>query len=376
MKMDSSCSPRLVMLGAAPGTRGAIASLVEAYRLAGLFKRWPIDYIATHSDGGFLENARVALKGLRAFAGLLARERRLVVHAHCGARAGLWRQSAFIALAAAARCPVIVHLHGSGFERLYDAASTPARAVIRLILERAARVIASNESLRAWARRVARTADVVCVPPPVAVQADASPAKRQNLVLFFGTLEAGKGIFDLLQAVAALRDAVPDVRLVCAGEGDRACVARHAERLGIADAMKFIGRVGPSGKRALFESAAAFVLPSYAEGLPVSLLEAMAAGVPVVASPVGGIPEVVVDGVSGFLVAPGDTAALSRFLRKLLLERALGARLGAAARESVRLRFAPERSIARLEEIYADAGLTAIGEPRVPARDAGLRQAA
>jgi glycosyltransferase involved in cell wall biosynthesis len=176
--------------------------------------------------------------------------------------------------------------------------------------------------------------------------------------------------------VASLRAVVPDVRLVCAGEGDRAGVARVAERLGIGDMVKFTGWVGPSGKRALLESAAAFVLPGGAEGLPVSLLEAMAAGVPVIASPAGAVAEVVVDGVSGLLFAPGDAAALSRCLRKLLLERALGARIGAAARESVRLRFAPERSIARLEEIYAAAGLTAIGAPRAAARDDGLREAA
>jgi glycosyltransferase involved in cell wall biosynthesis len=304
------------------------------------------------------------------------RERSLVVHAHCGTRAGLWRQSAFIALAAAARCPVIVHLHGGGFERLYDAASAPARAVISFILERAACVIAPTESLRVWARSVAREAYVVCVPPPVTIHAGSAEVKRQNLVLFLGTLEAEKGIVDLLQAVASLRPAIPDVRLVCAGEGDRAgAVARHAERLGIGDAVKFIGRVGPSGKRTLLESAAAFVLPSSAEGLPVSLLEAMAAGVPVIASPTGGVPEAVVDGVSGFLVAPGDSVALSRLLRKLLLERVLGARLGAAGRESVRLRFAPERSIARLEEIYAAAGVSASGA-RTPVRPEGLREAA
>ena len=377
MKTESSSSPRLVMLGAAPETRGAIASVVAAYRAGGLFKRWPIDYIATYGDGGFLENARLTLKALRAFAGSLARERRLVVHAHWGARAGLWRQSAFIALAAAARCPVIVQLHGGGFARLYDAASAPERGVIRFVLSRAACVIAPSESLRTWARGVTREAHVVCVPPPAALQAENAPGKRQNLVLFLGRLEAQSGIFDLLQAVAALRVAVPDVRLVCAGEGDRAGVCHVAERLGIGDVVKFTGWVGPSGKRALLENAAAFVLPSGAEGVPASLLEVMAAGVPVVASPgAGGVAEVVVDGVSGLLVAPGDTAALSRCLRKLLLERALGARIGAAGRESVRLRFAPERSIARLEEIYAAAGLTAIGAPRVATRDDGLREAA
>src|SRR4030095_16460352 len=127
-----------------------------------------------------------------------------------------------------------------------------------------------------------------------------------------------------LEAVSALRPSVPDVRLLCAGEGDRAAVARYAERLGIADAVKCTGWIGPSRKRALLENAAGFALPSYDEAPPMSLLEAMAAGVPAVVSPVGGVPEVVVDGVSGLFVAPGDVATLQRLLRKLLLDRKLG----------------------------------------------------
>jgi glycosyltransferase involved in cell wall biosynthesis len=374
--METSLPSHLVMLGAAPETRGSIASVVEAYREHGLFKRWPIDYIATHGGGGFLHEAKLLFKGLRSFAVLLARHRRVVVHAHCAARRGLWREWLFAALAVAARCPVIVQLHGGGFERFYDASSTPGRIAIRLLLERAACVVAPSESQCAWVRRVARGAHAACLPNPVPVQAPASQAGRSNLVLFLGRLEAGKGVFDLLDSVAELRGAVPDLRVVFAGEGDRAALARYAERLGIADAVKFTGQVGPSGKRALLESAAAFVLPSYAEGLPLGLLEAMAAGVAVIASPVGGVPEAVVDGVSGFLVAPGDTAALSRLLRKLLLDRELGARLGAAARESVRLRFSPDRTVPRLEEIYAEAGLGAIGKSVAPARDAGMREAA
>src|SRR4030095_13478701 len=102
-----------------------------------------------------------------------------------------------------------------------------------------------------------------------------------------------------LEAVSALRPSVPDVRLLCAGEGDRAAVARYAERLGIADAVKCTGWIGPSGKRALLESSAVFALPSYDEALPMSLLEAMAAGIAPVASAVGGIPEAITDRVPG-----------------------------------------------------------------------------
>jgi glycosyltransferase involved in cell wall biosynthesis len=100
----------------------------------------------------------------------------------------------------------------------------------------------------------------------------------------------------------------------------------------------------------------------------------MAAGVPVVASAVGGIPEVITDGVSGLLVAPGDKATLERHLRRLLTDRELAWRVGTTARETARLRFAPERAFARLEEIYGALGLRAL-EGR-QAAIAGLQKAA
>jgi glycosyltransferase involved in cell wall biosynthesis len=358
----ASLSPRLVMLGPAPGTRNTIASVVEAYGRQGLFKRWPVDYLATHGDGGPAANAALAFGALRRFVMLLMRERNVAVHLHASAGRGFWRDALFMSLAVAARCPVIVQLHGAGSERFDEAAGPVARPAMRLVLEQAACVVVPCESLRAWVRRIACRAQVACLANPVATL-DTPPQDRQaNLVLFLGRLDARKGLFDLLEAVAALRTAVPDVRLMCAGEGDRAAVARYAERIGIADAVKFTGWVGPSGKRALLESAAVFALPSYDEALPMSLIEAMAAGVPVVASSVGGIPEAVVDGVSGFVCAPGDVATLQRLLRKLLLDRGLAARIGAAARESVRLRHGAERVFARLEQLYAGLGLHAFGE--------------
>ena len=140
--------------------------------------------------------------------------------------------------------------------------------------------------------------------------------------------------------------------------------------------LKFTGWVGPSGKRALLEHAAVYALPSYDEGLPLSLLEAMSAGVPVVASPVGGIPEVLADGASGFLVAPGDKGALERALRRLLTERALAARMGAAARETARARYAPERALPVLENLYASLGVGALADRAPRVQRVPLRKAA
>jgi glycosyltransferase involved in cell wall biosynthesis len=374
--MSAPAYSRLVMLGAAPETQGSIAAVVECYRAHGLFKRWSIDYLPTHGDARAPRNVALALDALRRFAWLLAQHGRMPVHLHISARGSPAADAALATAALAARCPLLVQLHGAGFERSHGS------ALMRHLLGRAACVLIPCESLHAWVRRVARGAHAVCLPTPVtcavtcAADLDvAARPSRQNLVLFLGRLEPAKGIFDLLEALAAVRAAVPDVRLVCAGRGDRLGVAQHAECLGIADAVKFTGWVGPSGKRALLEAAAVFALPSYNEALPVSLLEAMAAGVPVVAAGVGGIPEVVAHDVSGCLVAPGDKASLERALRRLLTESGFAARIGAAARETARLRFAPERALPKLEEIYAALGVQAIAAA-VPSPVVDLRRAA
>ena len=365
---------RLIMLGAAPETRGSIATVVETYRAQGLFKRWPITYVATHGAGPTGHRASLALKGAGEFTSLLAQHRNVALHVHTAAHASFWRDSAYMCAALAARCPVILHLHGGDFDRFYDSSSAASRAAIRFFLEHAAYVLAPTERIVSWTRSVSDGANVSCVPNPVAIP-PLGEGERPNLILFLGTMTPEKGIFDLLEAVSQLRAAIPDVRLVCAGEGNRIAVAQYAERLGIEDAIKFTGWVGPSGKRALLETAAAFALPSYSEGLPIGLLEAMAAGVPAVATPVGGIPEIVADGVSGFLAAPGDVATLTRLLRKLLLNRKLAATVGAAGRETVRLRFAPERALPRLEEVYAAIGLRSLAEP-ARAVQTDLRKAA
>ena len=341
--MQTRLYSQIAMLGVAPETRSGIATVVDAYRAHGLFKRWPVTYLPMSPLG----------RTARQFAELLVQHKRIVVHAHVGP--GFWREAAFMGAAMAASCPLVVQLHGTRID--------PS---ISFFLKRADVVLVPCEATRIWARSIARNSDVVIAPPPVAFDVPAVSAKP-NLVLFLGRLEAEKGIYDLLEAVAAVRAGVPDLRLVCAGDGDRVGVQRYAERLGIADAIKFTGWVGPSGKRALLEHAAVCALPSYQEALPASLIEAMAAGVPVVASPVGGIPEVVTDGASGYLVGAGDTKSLQRALARLLADRALARRMGEAARETAFARFSPERALVPLEDLYEALGVSLIAEraPRI-----------
>jgi glycosyltransferase involved in cell wall biosynthesis len=301
-------------------------------------------------------------KAARDFAALIAQHRRMLVHAHVGK--GFWREAPFMGAALAAGCPLVMHLHGTGFD-----------SSIGWFLNRASVVCVPCEATRVQVRSMARNADVVLTPPPVAIDVPEVAAKP-NLILFLGALHADKGIYDLLDAVAALRESVPDVRLVCAGDGDRVGVERYARRLEISEAVKFTGWVGPSGKRALLEHAAVFALPSYDEALPVSLIEAMGAGIPVVASQVGGIPEVVVDGANGHLVGAGDKRSLERALRRILTDRAAAVRMGTAARKSARARFAPDNALAPLEDLYEALGVSSTAERAPRFRPVELKKAA
>jgi glycosyltransferase involved in cell wall biosynthesis len=103
-----------------------------------------------------------------------------------------------------------------------------------------------------------------------------------------------------------------------------------------------------------------YALPSYNEGLPMSVLEAMAAGLPVLATPVGGIPEAVSDGVEGFLVAPGDVAALAARLAQLLQDDGLAQRMGAAARRKVETTFSSQAVLPHVEKMYQELGFAPV----------------
>ncbi|HZR67719.1 MAG TPA: glycosyltransferase family 4 protein [Burkholderiales bacterium] len=367
---------RLIMLGTAFETRGGISAVVNTYRAHGLFERWPVEYIETHCDGSGWRKLATAARAVRRLVASLARDPNAIVHIHGASRASFWRKSVFMAIALAARCPVIFHLHGGGFATFYEEECGPVRRrIVRFLLERAARIIVLSAQWRAWLASAMHNPNVVCIANPMPMHPEPAAARRRNTLLFLGRLERAKGVFDLVDAVAALRDTHPDARLVLAGD-DVDGLAAYAAGRGVADCVQLTGWVGPERKRALLDAAAAFVLPSYAEGLPISLLEAMAAGLPSVASEVGGIPDIIADGVNGMLVAPGDVAMLTRVLRKLLDDRMLRARLGAAARETVRLRFDADHVIGELEKIYASLGLARTGKGRVRRTARALREAA
>lgn len=177
-------------------------------------------------------------------------------------------------------------------------------------------------------------------------------------VLFVGTLARRKGLLDLLEATRLLRArGVGDWRLQIVGAGNEAG-DREAEA--VRQAYRAAGLegslLGPLGGEALAErlrSASVYVLPSHSEGQPIGILEAMASGLPVVATRVGAVPEMVRDGVDGFLVNPGNPAQLADALEKLIGSPGLRGKLGRSARDRVAERYDLGRLRSALVELYS-----------------------
>ncbi len=349
---------RVVMLGTSFRTRGGIASVVESYRDAGLFERWPVDYVATHRDGTRLEKFLKVIDGVFVFLALACRIPRAVLHVHTASRASFWRKSFFMSVALLARWPVILHLHGGGFATFYEEECGPVRrAAVRFFLDRAATIVVVSDRWAAWMKRVTGNPRVVPIPNAVRLPLPARAKREPSLVVFAGRCSESKGIHDLLQAALTLRREIPKLRIECAGDGDLDELERSIASLGLADRVRVLGWVSPERRDELLARAGIFVLPSHAEGLPMAVLEAMAAGCPVIASAVGGIPDVIQDGVNGLLITAGDTRALAAAIRRLIDDPAFAARLGAAARATIAERFTIEPMVERLEQVYSALGV-------------------
>lgn len=216
-----------------------------------------------------------------------------------------------------------------------------------------------SAQIRRWAapEHWPRIAIVHCTIGDEYLQAWSPIPPDSKTLLCVGRLAPAKGHLGLLAAFARVAAEDPQAKLVLAGDGElRPAIEREIARLGIGDRVELAGWVDSARVRALLREARAFVLPSFAEGLPVVLMEAFAAGRPVVTTPVAGIPELVEPGVNGWLVPAGDEERLVVALRELLATPiAWLEEMGRAGRDRVLAEHTPKGQVDLLETLLRKA---------------------
>jgi glycosyltransferase involved in cell wall biosynthesis len=276
-----------------------------------------------------------------------------VVH-YCAAvtRPGMARDLVYIALLRVARRRTIAHIQVVDEQsRLWRAA---ARALARLTVERV--------MISPWAVGVMERVGISArfVYNPIRIEPSGEESRRDSSelrLLFVGTYGRRKGCPELLDALAEVRGGGLAAALTLVGReehrGEEEELRRRAGRLDVAHAVEFAGVMPRNRLQSVYQGADVFCLPSRVEGLPLALLEAMAFGLPVIATPVGGIPDVVLDGETGYLVEPGDAGALAAAIAKLAASGPLRESFGNAGRERV-FRLAGAETIASdWRDLYA-----------------------
>ncbi|MGK2910282.1 MAG: glycosyltransferase family 4 protein [Sphingobium sp.] len=277
-----------------------------------------------------------------------------IAHINVAPRGSTSRKRLFAMLAKALGCRVLLHLHGSGYDEYYAAQNPARQARIRTFFASADRVVALSPY---WTRFMVSQMDIVpgkIVEIPNGVPSATRPHTSTDpaipTIAFLGLLGKRKGTDVLIEALSILTERRLPFHAVLAGNGDVEDAIAQAQALGIADRIAFPGWVGEAEADALLNKADIFVLPSRAENQPVSILEAMARALPVVATRVGAIPEQVDDGDSGLLVDPGDAQQLADAIARLIESPGLRKTMGQAGQ----LRFARDFSVAACAQRFAE----------------------
>lgn len=342
--------------------RGGMRSVIEAYQRDGVIERWRFKCLWTHRDGNIILKLYMAGSAYLRMLVLLLLRRVSFLHVHAAMRGSFWRKALFCQTARFFGVPVLLHLHGSEMAQFYRKLSHSKQSLVRRTLENTDAVIVLSESWREFVSRVAPKAKVLVVNNYVSIPSQKAAVINPTApsafhALFLGILGDRKGIFDLLDTWPTVLKEVPHARLIVGGNGEIDRAKIKAQQLGITETVVFLGWVAGEEKAALLRAADAFVLPSYNEGLPMSVLEAMACGIPTVTTNVGGIPEIIVNQENGILIEPGNKDGLAHALIRLAQDEQYRKSIGASGLERVKKKFSSVSVLPQLENIYKNLSM-------------------
>lgn len=346
--MDKGISSKVLSVGPVYNPpRGGIAQVVSTYS-----NIYPVfNYVETNLGGSSFIKIVSFLFSIFKLLYLCVFKNIKVVHIHGASNNSFKRKRVHILLAKLLRKKVIYHIHGGAFQDFYRDNIHAVRAT----LIKADVIVALSGFWKLFFEdEVGHSC--VCVVENVISKPTRRKYFKDELIhfLFMGDLTFSKGVFDLLEVVGEIaNDLKGRVKVHVCGKGEVSKVKQSIRDLEIEDIVVFEGWVSGNEKNHLLNTADVYILPSYKEGVPISILEAMSYGLPIVATAVGGIPEIVIDGDNGLLIKPGDKKSLGKAIMKMIDDEDYRLRAGESSCCKVQPYF-PENVSDKLEKLYRD----------------------
>lgn len=277
-----------------------------------------------------------------------------IVHIHSASGTSFYRKYAvFLVVRYVFRRKVVYHLHGAKFHVFYNNGSKAYRKCVRHLLATATQVVCLSSYWEKFLTSHFKLKAVSIIRNPIAISSDRSEhvaANNHLSLLFLGKIGDNKGIFDLLAVIARNRHRYRHhLTLKIGGNGEVERLEKFIAEHELAEIVEYAGWVQGPSKHHLLNTCDVLMLPSYHEGLPIAILEAMSYSKPVISTTVGGIPEIVKNGINGFLTLPGDQHALEKYIDQLFHNTTLRQQMGKNSFEMV----APYRIHSVLNEMQA-----------------------
>lgn len=244
-----------------------------------------------------------------------------IAHIHMASRWSFKRKSLLVKILKFRKIPIILHLHGAEFHIFYEKESSDEikRKIVNTFLS-CDEVIALSNSWAKWIKEHINHPSInrIFNGSKDYLINDNLVSKRENILLFMGRIGERKGIFDLIESLNKLNKQFENFKLIIAGDGETTKAKELVNKYGLEDKIVFVGWIGEEEKIELLNKSKVFILPSYNEGMPIGILEAMSAKLPIISTYVGGIPETVLENETGLLFQAGDKETLEKQILQIL----------------------------------------------------------
>lgn len=345
------------MVGNHPSVKGGITSVIgQLLNYDWSTEDIEIKFIPTYIDSN-------NLKKITYFASAYIKIRKQlqmawpnVVHIHMSYKGSFRRKYMIHKLCKKYGISDVVHLHGSEFKKWYDESDDRTQEKIRKLLRECTAFIVLGEKWDTVVKTIEPTTNTLVISNAVHIPQEKVQWNEDRFqVLFLGVMIQRKGVVDILKAVNILKNSnkMQNLHFVIAGSGEEEDqLKRQAERLGLTNEIEFVGWITGEKKKRLLRESQVLILPSYYEGLPVAVLEAISYGMPVVATDVGDISSAVHDGVNGYLIQPGDAESLADRIEKIHADKKKYILMSEMSRRIATNNFSDEQFFAQIKKSY------------------------